>query len=275
MIRNSKNFKKGQITILVLLLGLMGLTVSLSAASRSLSDLKQVSYVDFGTKAFAAAEAGLQFGLNQLSQGTINCGSPGAITVQGINVSYEVCGGTNSTFPFPGLLKDDVTQIDLSLVNLPASTKYKVFWNNPASLEISVVSKTNSGVYSLRRLAYRGSPDISGGTFSTPDGSGSSCGDAQHTYHNNSYNNCAFFDSSNNPQDQLMRIKAINNVTDVEMVAEKPGSQNAILIGANYKIVATATTTNGTVKKVQAVKTPPTMPAIFDYVLFSNSSINR
>ncbi len=98
-------FRKGQVTILALLIGLMGLTIGLSMASRSLSDFHQVTIVDQGTKALAAAEAGLQYALNQLNYNNAsqNC-TPSSVASLPTNVvsslanisgvNYNICFNT-------------------------------------------------------------------------------------------------------------------------------------------------------------------------------------
>ncbi|MBI3887452.1 LamG domain-containing protein [Candidatus Microgenomates bacterium] len=125
--------RSGQITVIVLLLSLMGLTIGLSQISRSLSDLKQVSYVDSGTKAYAAAETGMQYALNQLTSGTVYCPSDGTykqvdltnIRLGGISkLEYRVCptrasGDLNGTIAeYPATKADDVIQMDLTANNL-------------------------------------------------------------------------------------------------------------------------------------------------------------
>lgn len=259
--------RKGQITILVLLLGLMGLTVSLSAASRSLSDLKQVSYVDFGTKAFAAAEAGLQYGLNQASTGGPNTGS---ISISGINVSYQVDTSVGNVVVTPSIGVDNVTQLDLSTVN--ANTKsFDIFWQGSGQIEAIVLDKNNI----IRRFAFN-AYGTSGHGFSTGISTSdvSNCPSSCLTGYSG-YTSCTGTTVDFQSNDKLLRIKALTNFTPVLVCALNAGKSRIDIATPIITVTATATTTNGTVKKVQAVKTPPTMPAIFDYVLFSNSSISR
>lgn len=262
--------RKGQITILVLLLGLMGLTVALSSASRSLSDLKQVSYVDFGTKAFAAAEAGLQYGLNQASipGGVLSGTVPGL----GMTVDYQVDTSTGNVIVIPLVIVDNVTQLDLSTINA-ANTKFlDIFWQGTGQIEAIVLDKDNL----IRRFAFNGngtsehgfSPGISTSDISNCP---SSCLAGY-----SGYTSCTGISVDFQSNDKLLRIKALTNSTPVLVCALTAGKSQVNNIPVPIvTVTATATTANNTVKKVQAVKTPPTMPAIFDYVLFSNSSISK
>src|SRR3989344_601354 len=120
--------RRGQVTVLILLLALLGLTGALSVASRSLSDLRQVSQVETGTKALAAAEAGLQKTLGDLNAGTLTFNeatgcSSGPITgivIDGLDMSdpvgrppltYSVCGNTADYVWDDDLAADDVLEV--------------------------------------------------------------------------------------------------------------------------------------------------------------------
>lgn len=259
--------REGQITVLVLLLALMGLTVGLSQVSRSLSDLKQVTYVDAGTKAYAGAESGLQYALNQFNSATdysICVSGTDATLPNGIsNISYQICGGTNDSFTMTPLHKDDVAAIDLSGKNIPASTDWRIFWNDPASLVITIIK--NNGT--LLRYAYNGiNNSLNNGFVPSKAGNDAACEDTGSVY-----NNCATIPSTS--ADVLIRVKALGNDTNLKFWAKKPGSSNPILISQTYTFTATATTPNGTKKRLQVVKTPPTMPGIFDYTIFSKGSV--
>lgn len=253
--------RKGQITILVLLLGLMGLTVALSSASRSLSDLKQVSYVDFGTKALAAAEAGLQYGLNQLSGEGSNTGS---ISVSGVNVNYQVDTSTENVVVTPVMGIDSVVQLDLSTVN--SNTKFfDIFWQGAGQIEAIVLDKNNS----IRRFAFNAYGN-SGHGFSSSYAI-SDVSNCPSSCNGSSYQSCtgAMVDFQSN--DKLLRIKTLTNPTPILVCALNAGKSRIDIAAPVTTVTATATTANGTVKKVQVVKTPAVVPAIFDYVLFSNS----
>lgn len=260
--------RKGQITILVLLLGLMGLTVALSSASRSLSDLKQVSYVDFGTKAFAAAEAGLQYGLNAFS------GNPAladctphditGLTINGINTAsgkfqYQICATGGNNFDAGIVGQDGVAELSL-IGATPPPDMLRVHWNTGRSVEV-VVIRYQAGAYSLRRYGFNATGVGSGNGFSS-----ATCG-----------GDCYAEITGLAPQDQFVRIKSLYGSSRIWAEAFKTGGGGGQtrLQAQNYTASAWAETTNGTKKKVQAIQNPPTMPAIFDYVLFSNSSITK
>lgn len=260
--------RNGQITVLVLLLALMGLTVGLSQASRSLSDLKQISYVDVGTKVYAGAETGLQYALNQFNSATdySTCASGVGPTLPngGITTSYQICGQASDSFTTT-LLKDSVVAVDLTSKNYPPNTDWRFFWNYPASLVVTVVKDNGT----LLRYAYNGiNNSQNNGFVPSKAGNDPACEDTGSVY-----NYCALIPSSPSPKDVLIRIKAIGGNTGLKFWAKKTGSTTPILISQTYNFIATATSPNGTKKRLQVVKTPPTLPSIFDYTIFSKGSV--
>ncbi|MCL4390551.1 MAG: hypothetical protein M1484_03265 [Patescibacteria group bacterium] len=266
--------KRGQIAILAILLGLVGLTISLSVASRSLSDLKQVTVVDQGTKALAAAEAGIQYGLNQLSQGSNSCTPLAAsgLSLNGIKgVQYTVCADTSSYGLMPAVAQDDVYQIDLSGLQ-PNVKSLAVLWKNPnAALEIIKIDKNNV----LTRYIYDRSPDNSNpaNNFATPM-PGSACvssGCADNSFNNGSCTGVAEIPFNNG--DQLLRVKPLYASSDVAVCGFASGNSAVGLSLQNYQVTAIATTSGGVTKKVQSTLISGTLPTVFDSVIFNGGNL--
>ncbi len=271
--------RQGQVTVLILLLGILGLTVGLSTASKSLSDLKQASYVDVGTKALAAAESGMEAALNDLANNnsTATCGAPGSgPAIAGItSVQYTICGADKNSVQ-ADVAKDDVFDVDLSQT-APYPKGYYVYWDGLAPVEISLLNNNNSTSYLIDRFSVN---PVSGGDPTNNFSSavpGGNCNDA-------TFANCyGLYTGGANPArrwDQLIRVKPVPNsagLTKIKVEAVPPGgTPNPVLYGAYYTLTAWATTSNGTVRKIQVVKTPaPGLPAIYDNVLFSGGSLTK
>lgn len=278
------NPRSGQITVLVVLLGLVGLTISLSVASRALSDLKQTTVVDNGTKAIAAAEAGLQYGLNQLSSGSVPCGEANALTLPltlptGIsNIKYyKDCTNNPTSYAiFPNIAADDVVQLDLTTLS-SNNTKYMdVLWSNNTS-GLEVIALDSSG--NLTKSVYK---NLSGGYTGAAPGNGTCpC--------SNTSIPAASFDPSTalcgsgviystsgiRGNYKLLRIKPIGTSSSIAVCPRTQAGDSSIPeVGtANTVIVATATTTDGTKKKVQVTQSVSALPAIFDNVIYSGGSL--
>lgn len=255
----------GQITVLVILLGLMGLTVVLSIASRSLSEIKQVSYVDSGTKAFAGAEAGLQYGLNQLSAlstapTTCMNGNVNSLPT-GINaLSYSICPSPSSnSVKFSGVPSDSVVQVDLSTIAANTTSVAVVWPNSNAAMEVIDVDGNNR----IIRGVYNQSVSLS---FSPTISCAATCGSGQ----------CAVVPVQGSQK--LLRIKPLmgaSSATDITVCGQDTNGNASSIGSPTYTITATATTADNTQKKVQVIKTLPALPSIFDYVIFTKGSISK
>lgn len=277
------NKSAGQVTILVLLLGLLGLTVSMGVVSRSLQDVKQVTFVDQGAKALAAAEASLQIGLsdleNQMNAGSVTspCVSESnpppvtpAVTLAGISrVQYQLCanplGSYDSGTP---VNTDDVVDIDTSKA-VPPPKYVNIFWQGPGSVEVSQLI-FKGGAYSLYRYAANGQGSVHGDNKFSAASPGSTCTNPPSPYANATWNCWQF---TTDPYNRLVRIKPLYAPSRIaiEMVndSHNPTTMNI----PTYSVIAWATTVNGTKRKVQATWTGASLPAVFDNVLFSQVDI--
>ena len=60
--------QRGQVVVWIMLVSVVGLTLGLSIASRTLSNLRQSSELEGANRAFSAAEAGIERALYDLEQ---------------------------------------------------------------------------------------------------------------------------------------------------------------------------------------------------------------
>lgn len=263
-------FRRGQITLLAVILGVLGLTLGLSVASRSLSDLRQASTVDFGTKALAAAEAGVEYGLNLINingAAAVNCvftPVPGVTFPASLGISsltYEICQSGNNFAQSLGVVaRDDVFQVDFTGAASP--TSFDVWWTDADGIEISALSTT----YNVSRYAYRHPSSSVATSFDMAPGCGSFCGDVTFPS-SNRY--CGRVNTG--PDVLLLRVKPIENPGNV-LVCPVGG----VIPPQYYNVTANAVTTNGTTKVVTVRRDiSGTLPGIFDNVLYSGGSISK
>lgn len=275
-----KMTNRGQITVLVLLLGLLGLTASLSMASRSLSDIKQVTQVDAGTKALAAAETALQYGLSKLP--TITLPDPGEqvtttippteISIPNIkSLEYTVRSPSSLTAKIENIAKDDVGQLDVTTINTSAK-RLNIFWQQ-GSLEVIIRDKNDV----IRRFGINppGSTQTNGFSGGYAYSDTSNCPSLCSVPAGYSYCSGELIPVDRN-NDRLLRIKPIYTSSSVIVCTLNAGQSRAYDMPLDYlEIEAKAVTTNDTVKKVQAIKYPAAMPSLFDYVLYSGGGISK
>lgn len=262
--------QRGQITLLAVILGVLGLTLGLSVASRSLSDLRQASTVDFGTKALAAAESGVEYGLAQISLNpnfpanqlelVYNAGLLGNLTQIGIetlklDVSRPVTGFARSD----GVVaKDDVFQVDFTAAAPTADLV--VYWTGAPGVEIAALY---GPAYTISRYAYRQNGQLGSSNFTGVAG-GSGCDGENYDGVTSSVPRQSGVNSM-----LLLRVKPVGGPGEICVSGGTIPSQY-------YEVTATATTTNGTVKKVRVRRdVSGTLPGIFDNVLYSGGSISK
>lgn len=152
----------GQALLVVVLLFVVILTIGLSLAARSITNVRQSSEEDSSQRAFSAAEAGIEVALSSDSSGDFNGTLSGGTT-------YSVKRRAVSSTTFVANNGNSITKntpVDLWLAQYPNYTNphtgtLTVYWGDPAqtscsnqaALEIAVLSGTRNNP-SLAHYAY-------------------------------------------------------------------------------------------------------------------------
>lgn len=234
--------------VFVLLVMLLGMSVGLSVMSRSLQDLKSTTTSDQSSRAFSAAEAGLEVAL-----ATDLSATSGNVTINNVNVHYDVVA-TPNTFTAT-ITKDDVGQIELAGNTNPITISWgdagsgcNLADNGDPAMELNLYTyNVGSQVYGLKKYAYN-PYNCSGNDFSVA-GAGSG------------FRSTVTITPSADAK--LLRLKPIYNNATVQVTGTF-GPQT-------YQITSKGTTTTGVARAVQIYKTKPALPPLFDYVLFGGS----
>lgn len=278
--------RKGQVTLLALLLGVLGLTVGLSVVSRSLADLKQASFVDFGTKAFAAAEAGAEYGLYQLSQGNINCAGSGNVVNSGqfpglssaaLNITYldyKICPDPN-WFVRKDITADNVLQVDMPLPPI-ANDNFIVYWHNSArAVEVAVLFAAPE--YAVKRYAFNstggvGYPTSNFSLAASPSFNPPRCpGDSVNPFNSQNSGTIPTFDGATGRDAVQIRVKPLGGPSTIQVCGDGSG-----IPAQSYIITATARTANNTTRRVEVAKEMNgTLPSVFDNVIFSGGNLQK
>ncbi len=246
--------KSGQVLILVLLIVVVALAIGLSVASRNIINLRTSTQTEQSQRAFSAAEGGVEKVLTDI---------PGNLGQKGIdvgNLKATVNVVASKTYERSVAL-GDVAQIDLNGAN--ANAKVQVEWAKagenasdgfPASIEVTQIY---GPTYTQQRFYFQGdsSHRTESGTFSS-----SSC-------------------SLSGPYRKCVQVTILT--TDAKILRIKPfwANTSVKVSGGNiptqtYDITSTASTEIGVTRKVQVTRTAlPQLPAIFDYVLYSEGDI--
>lgn len=281
--RKSSKTQKGEIILIILLVMAVGLTIGLSVAGRSLTDIRLSTQIEESNRAFSAAEAGIE---DVLRQGLLSAtGGPGTIGDAKYNVTLTSVGGSASQFSFPSVIQAGDAQV-IWLVPHNASgaddstraysgSSIEICWSKietTPALEISLLFKSGSN-YKVARAAYDPDSTRTNNFSSLADPAGSYCtsGNENYTYHVN----LIFADlspaviASDIPLALRLRPVYANS-----KLAVKPAS-GATLPEQGKNIVSTGQTNSGVTRKWNVIQTYSAPNDIFDYAIWSNTNLTK
>lgn len=274
---------RGQIILILLLLITVGLGIGLSIIQRSLSDVSTSSKVEQSSRAFSAAEAGIE---RVLSGGQSN------FQLESSQVSVD-----NKQIPDPGqaleypITKEEIAHFwlvspaDLASEAYPSNSSLNIYWGEVGSstsdspaIELSFIYKDTSGNYKNKKFFYDldGSRRANNG-FSDP-------GSCAHSP----------ISTSISPTAKSFRCKVTIN-TDV---ATFPALSQLMILRARVLYTAISSpvalqsatskslpkqarvlTSIGTVgdvqRRVQLIRVDKVVPFFFDYAIFSAGEISK
>ena len=254
--------KRGQVLVLVLLVVVVALAVGLSVASRNLTNLRTTTQTEQSQRAFNAAEGGIESILPDLAAAAV-VGSQkipvgdleANVTVNKENVYYW-------TIPV-----GEVGQVKLDGAT-GSPTQIQIEWaptgstedGNAASIELTKVSQSG-GSFSQDRWVYAGGSAASSGNETGFDPLTISC--------SAEYTKCVRIPFSST--DLILRIRPFWNQATVKVTSDI-GS----LPDQQYTITSSATSELGLTRKIEVTKAVlPQLPAVFDYVLYSEGDITK
>lgn len=253
------NKNKGQAVLIVLLVVAVALGLGLSIVSQSTTDVKISKQEQESSRAFNAAEAGIEEALKNITVGIDQ-----QIEVDGIEVNYSVSGKeviegifnenesieVNLTGADPLLNIIDINWVDKTSQTENPSSCQNNSGQAPASLLITVIDsldQTNRyGLNACVLSSENGLTDVA------------DLGDGSYLRK---------YQIPVSSSDKLIRVRPLYNRTSLRV------SGNVDLPNQAYLISSTAQVESLESKAIEVVRTKPTTPSIFDYVLFSGTSI--
>lgn len=276
----------GQALVVLLLILVVTMTVGLSVVSRTLVNVKEASTTERSTRAFNAAEAGVEVALrNDLA--TLLSGNPTA-TIAPVsvgnatsNVTISKTGGNSDAYePVKAINKDDVIQ--LTLEGATANGVY-IYWskkntdedvacgadplNGPAAMEVTIVSwDGSSALYPVTRYNYNPAGCTINNGFLTP---GSPGADPDLNGYR-SKQQIPFPTPLANVR--IMRLRPIYSKASIKVVpyTTAAGEGNGIIPVQSYKVRSEGLA-GDTKRVVEVERSIGGLPHLFDYVLFNGS----
>jgi hypothetical protein len=281
--------QSGQILLITLLVLSVALTIALSLIGRTTVDTSISSQVEESTRAFSAAEAGIEAALRNGYTGS------GTVMLSESNTNYSVTQetvGNENTYD-AGIIEEGQTKTiwlvhhDASgLAMLTDSNKYPVdkdifvCWYGPVgnaltpALEMTVYYNSG-GSYLMKKIAYDQYQARSGtlgeGNQYTPTGS-PNCNDGNNGNTAIGYGIRLRFDTDLGipvgSTMYMLRLRPIYNATRITLRTEDAAIP---LPGLGNTFTSCGASTPGVTRCISALQFYPEPPPIFDYVLYANN----
>lgn len=152
--------QKGQVILVLILVMTVALAIGLSVIQRSLSDISTASKVEQSSRAYSAAEAGIERAIQaNINITNLNLGNNATVTA----VVDDTVPDSNQALEYPSLSKEEVAHVWLANPETLAASynlgTIDLYWGTPntsdqPALEITVVYQDNSGEYKSRKYFY-------------------------------------------------------------------------------------------------------------------------
>jgi hypothetical protein len=264
--------RHGQILVLILLIVVVALAVGLSVASRNITNLRTSTQTEHSQRALTAAEGGIEDVLSRLSPDLVGTDISVPMGAGGITATVKVTA--NNVYESP-IKPGEVGQIDLTGATCSSPPCYiQIAWaksdpsgSEAASIEV-VLLKESGGNYTQTRSAWTGS----GSSYSSKE-TGLLLPSAALL----PYKPCTaagFQKCVQIPHESgsiILRIKPFWFETTVNV-----SSVGGQLPNQKYNITSQASTEIGVTRKVQVERNVlPQLPAVFDFVLYSEGNITK
>lgn len=293
---------KGQVVLILILIMTVALGIGISVIQRSLSDISTSTKVEESSRAFSAAEAGLEKAIQQDSSLTqTDLGNNSAIQ----DVQKNSVPGTNQALEYPPLAKEDMAHVWLADPQSPnlnefyAENTIDVYWGNAGvtgsykpAIALTVVYLTSStasapnqpNAYQSKKFFYDADADLRNNGFSQP----AACPSGQintsllpsPTDTKDFYCRATINVSSANlcgtatclEKLVLIRARLLYNSSNQAFAVKPTGSGSLPIQGR----VFIATGVSGvTQRKIQVFRVDKVVPAYFDYAIFSAGEVTK
>lgn len=274
--------EKGQALLIVILIMVVSLTVGLSIASKTITNLRTSNEEENSQRAFSAAEAGIEkaLKLGTGSTGGFNNASNFSVTSSPVSGKWLIFNEGNPIEQNEGVdvwyyfHKDDGS-IDYLAPHVDPGSYFNVYWgrvseacNNSAAIEVIVVMGTSASDATTKRFAF--DPCSRGNNFATPETYPGSNG-SYFVVDNQTFRYKTPVSFSLNGLNVIMvRVVPLYARTPLSISTYNPSDKS--LGGVNLpeqgKRIDSTGQAGGTVRKISVFQGYPKLPSEFFYSLF-------
>lgn len=296
-----KNSQSGQIVIILLLIIVVALVIGLSISTRSITEVSTSTKTEQSSRAFSAAEAGIEKGLLDVSSNI-----SGTRQINTLSNQANATVTTSDPLPRPssplaleygikGIGKENIAQVwmsnpkDLSVYYNNPDKNFDVYFGNPnqtvadtnPAIEVIVVT-SDAGIYSTKRYffdSYNLINDRGNNNFSKPGvTAGFNCSNptVDTIISTNSLFYCVARVSGYIGTPIMVRIRMLY-ATEQQKVALAPigGCGLSCTLPPQVRIIDSIGSAGSTQRRLQIFRQDYVIPPLFDYVLFSNKDISK
>lgn len=276
-----RKYQTGQVALIALLVLTIATTVGLSLIARTTTDVSVTRNIEESTRAFSAAEAGVE---ETLKSGVASAGTIDPT----LGVSYSVTiasvsGTATNPFVFPQKTLSENTETvwlvnhnpDGTIIESPTYTAgtIDVCWSSESTtpaIVASVLYKTSGGSYQVAKTAY--DPDGSrANNFSAPTATTGGCGLNTNTTYKSTIQFSNFVPSINPAVDTLIAIR-IRPVYSGTLIVIAPAQD---LPFQGNRIQSVGVTASGVNRKIIVYQQYRAPTSIFDYAIYSEGSFSK
>jgi Tfp pilus assembly protein PilX len=252
--------QSGQVGLIVLLIMVVMMTISVSVASRSVSELRIARQEEDSSRAFDVAETGIEEALGELNSiaGTLAVGDThtGSSDIGGTNLSYSVTK-LNSL----EARVESGQSVEINVAGVSAGAILNVEWSQNQScptapaIEVAIYNEVG-GVTQVRREAYTVCDRADGFTLNSitgTDGYGAKVALAMQA------------------GDTIVRLKPLYAHSMIRVISEGNWlpEQSFVIASVGQNTVGKET------RAVEVTRSLPAAPSVFDYVLFSGGTLTK
>lgn len=265
-----KIHESGQILLITLLVVSVAVTIVLSLVGRATTDVAISNQIIESSRAFNAAEAGIEQALKTgaATSGSVTGGASYTVTKTDI-------GGSAGVFAFPNKTtrgqSETVWLAGQDGANPYVGASFDVCWSSEPTtpaMVISIVYKTAAGSYRIARAAF--DPDLTRGAsnnFSPVGATSGGCGDSLTTYKQTV--TFASLGVGSGDTVLLARITPLYSDSRIEI------NTQSVLPLQGSRFESTSTLGSGVTRKVVVFQLYRSPPSVFDNVIYSQGDFSH
>lgn len=273
--------QKGQVILVLILVMTVALAIGISVIQRSISDVSTSSKVEQSSRAFSAAEAGIEKAIQSNSAITSPVNLGNNATIQ--DVQKNDIPQARQALEYPPLAKEEMAQVWLAdpvtLDAVYSQSSFNVYFGKPntsdkPAIEITIVSLIGANYVPTKRFFDSDSNRASSNNFTPASCTNPSIRTNANTTDSQFY--CVVsvsgYPYNGGAKPILVRIRLLYSSSS-HPVAVGPVSGSSLPVQAR---IFTSTGVSGlTQRKVQVFRLDKVVPPYFDYAIFSTGVINK